>query len=56
MNALTQVSAIGHAASVPCGPSCERCCAWDARGIGFEIVEPVGGVLANGAAKDCEEH
>ena len=56
MDALARVSAIGHAASVPCRPSCETCCACDARGIGFEVVEPVCGVFANGATKDGEEH
>lgn len=56
MDALTRVSAVGHSAGVPCRPSCQRCCAWDARGIGFEVVEPVCGIFANGASKDGEEH
>lgn len=56
MDALTRVSAVGHSAGVPCRPPCQRCCAWDARGIGFEVVEPVCGIFANGASKDGEEH
>ena len=55
MDLGARVAAVHHAAGVPERPSRDGRRAGDARGVGFQEVELVGGVLVHGTAEEGEE-
>jgi len=56
MHPRAHIEAVGDTTCVPECPSCGRSCAGDLRGVGFEKVEFVEGVVALGSAEEGEEH